>query len=76
MIGETETPVDVEAARLESVISTVFEDRHYDPDCGCYDCNEARQFLSPADLRFVNNAARIIRSSPKEPNAAVSPPFV
>lgn len=67
-------PVDTEAVRLMALVQTVFEERHYSPDCNCSDCQEVRQFMTPADRDFVDTVARFVRSS--DPNPAEAEPAV
>jgi hypothetical protein len=57
------TPEDQERARLEAILATAFEDGHYHHKCCCQSCTEARHFLSPQDLVFVNRVSEIMAST-------------
>jgi hypothetical protein len=61
-LTEQATAVDLEAERLEALISLVFEDRHYSSQCNCISCRQTRDNISPEDLRFVHRVEAIMRT--------------
>ncbi len=61
------SPVDLESARLVSLLRTVYAASHYNPICECTQCEFARRMLSPFDLQFVNEVHSIFVISSLSP---------
>lgn len=58
--------VDLERDRLKGVVSLVFENRHYSPNCACEHCKATRENLAAEDLDFVNHLAGVLNGTVSE----------
>lgn len=66
---------ELEQTRLQSIMSLVFEGRHYRHSCDCKQCNETRSFLAPEDRTFVDYVSKLFSSSPATPTADLDNAF-